>query len=125
MKQNKSSVYTTAPKDGYNPAISPLAENAIFLQDIASKANQLKNLNPKAKLLLDEYQAANVTGFEVATLRKRRWQGLAPRFLKIGSKIRYDYFELETFLDSCVRKSTTDQGIETTAHTLINGGRNA
>lgn len=60
--------------------------------------------------LLNETQASEVTGFAVKTLRKRRWQGKAPRFLKVGSKVFYDPEELQNFLESCVRNSTSDLG---------------
>jgi hypothetical protein len=83
---------------------------AEVLAALIHKAAAIKASSPNAKMLLDEYQASIVTGFEVPTLRKRRWQGLPPQFLKIGSKVRYDYFELERFIHSCVRSSTTDSG---------------
>jgi hypothetical protein len=50
------------------------------------------------KILLNETQASTVTGFAVKTLRKRRWQGLAPRFLKVGSKVYYDQNDLNAYL---------------------------
>lgn len=62
------------------------------------------------KKLLNEIQASEITGFAVRTLRKRRWEGKAPRFLKVGSKVFYDPNELENFLKSCVRNSTSDLG---------------
>lgn len=62
------------------------------------------------KTLLNEHSASEVTGFKVATLRKRRWQGLPPRFLKVGSKVFYDRDELQGFLEDCVRSSTSDNG---------------
>ena len=61
-----------------------------------------------SKTLLNESQASEAIGFKVATLRKRRWQGLPPRFLKVGSKIFYDQNDLNNFLESCVRVSTTE-----------------
>jgi predicted DNA-binding transcriptional regulator AlpA len=59
--------------------------------------------------LLNEHQASQVTGFKVSTLRKRRWQGLAPRFLKVGSKVFYDSNEIQEYLKSCVRESTSQK----------------
>jgi hypothetical protein len=59
------------------------------------------------KVLLNEYQASEATGFKVATLRKRRWQGLPPQFLKVGSKVYYDSNVLQDFLTSCIRESTS------------------
>lgn len=61
------------------------------------------------KILLNEQQASEATGFKVATLRKRRWQGLPPRFLKVGSKVFYDANEIQQYLNSCVRESTSQK----------------
>ncbi|MES2252455.1 MAG: DNA-binding protein [Pseudomonadota bacterium] len=62
------------------------------------------------KTLLNETKASEVVGFTTATLRKRRWQGLPPRFLKVGSKVYYDHDDLQEFLEGCRRTSTSDQG---------------
>ena len=51
------------------------------------------------KTLLNENKASEVVGFTTATLRKRRWQGLPPRFLKVGSKVYYDRDDLQDFLE--------------------------
>ncbi len=59
------------------------------------------------KILLTEHTASEITGFKVATLRKRRWQGLPPKFLKVGSKVFYKKDALEAFLESCEQTSTT------------------
>lgn len=63
-------------------------------------------------ILLNENKASAVTGFKVTTLRKRRWQGLPPRFLKVGSKVFYDANELQLFLQGCVRESTSQKDVE-------------
>ena len=48
---------------------------------------------PKTELssepLLNEFQVAEMLGFSVATLRRRRWAGKPPAFVKIGSAVRY------------------------------------
>ena len=62
-----------------------------------------------ARLLLNEKQASQVIGLKVCTLNKRRQLGLPPRFLKVGRKVLYDNSDLETFLDRCVRESTSKQ----------------
>ena len=59
------------------------------------------------KVLMNETKASEIVGFTTATLRKRRWQGLPPRFLKVGSKVYYDLDDLQNFLESCVRTSTS------------------
>lgn len=64
---------------------------------------------PNAKILLTEHQASKLMGFKVSTLRKRRCKGKAPRFLKIGSNVRYDANDIQQYLDSCVRESTSQR----------------
>lgn len=66
----------------------------------------------KDRVLLNEHSASEIIGFKVATLRKRRWQGLPPRFLKVGSKVFYDNDDLQAFLEDCVRLSTSDKGTD-------------
>lgn len=63
------------------------------------------------RTLLNETQASQVIGFKVSTLRKRRWQGLPPKFLKVGSKVFYDANDIQDYLNSCVRESTPQKDI--------------
>ena len=67
-------------------------------------------MTPLPKVLLTEHQASEALRLKVATLRKRRWQGLAPRFHKVGSKVFYDQNDLQDYLTSCIRQSTSDTG---------------
>lgn len=64
----------------------------------------------QSKILLTESQASEVMGFKVATLRKRRWQGVPPRFLKVGRKVFYDSHDIQDYLTSCIRESTSQKG---------------
>ncbi len=61
-------------------------------------------------LLLNEHQAAETLGLKVATLRRWRWAGKPPYFLKIGSAVRYDPSELSTYIEAARRTSTSDTG---------------
>jgi hypothetical protein len=61
-------------------------------------------------ILFNEQTASEMIGLKVATLRKRRWQGLPPKFLKVGSKVFYKQEDLQKFLDNCERLSTSDKG---------------
>ena len=63
-----------------------------------------------ATRLLNEHEAAEALGLKVATLRRWRWAGKPPRFLKIGSAVRYDPAELASFIEAARRTSTTDTG---------------
>ena len=60
--------------------------------------------------LLNEHEAAQALGLKVATLRRWRWAGKPPRFLKIGAAVRYDPVELAALIEGARRTSTTDTG---------------
>ena len=60
--------------------------------------------------LLNEHEAAYALGLKVATLRRWRWAGKPPRFLKIGAAVRYDPEELADFIEAGRRTSTSDTG---------------
>jgi predicted site-specific integrase-resolvase len=45
--------------------------------------------------LLTERQAADLLNVKVATLRRWRWAGKGPAFLKVGGAVRYDPAELD------------------------------
>ncbi len=60
--------------------------------------------------LLKEQQAAEVLNVEVSTLRRWRWAGTGPRFLKVGYAVRYDPQDLKDYLAGRVRTSTSDPG---------------
>ena len=60
--------------------------------------------------LLDEYQAAEILGLKVSTLRRWRWAARGPPFVKLGSAVRYDPQVLTEFVDAGRRNSTSDRG---------------
>ena len=60
--------------------------------------------------LLHEAEAAKILSVKVSTLRRWRWAGEGPRFLKIGAAVRYDPQELKDDLAGRVRSSTSDPG---------------
>ena len=64
--------------------------------------------------LLREQQAAELLNIEVATLRRWRWAGKPPRFLKIGGAVRYDPSDLDAFIEAGRRTSTSATGPEAT-----------
>ncbi len=59
--------------------------------------------------LLDETRAARILG-RVKTLRRCRWAGKGPAFRKIGRAVRYAIGDLEAFISSALRTSTSDTG---------------
>ncbi len=62
--------------------------------------------------LIDEREAAARLGLKVATLRRWRWAGKPPRFLKIGAAVRYHPAEIAAFIGAARRTSTSDPGQE-------------
>jgi len=45
-----------------------------------------------------------------ATLRKWRWEGKGPRFIKVGRKVAYRESDVAAFIDAQTRRSTSDNG---------------
>jgi hypothetical protein len=64
----------------------------------------------QATRLLKEHPTAEILGVEVSTLRRWRWSGDGPPFVKIGYAVRYDPRELAAFIKAGRRRSTSDSG---------------
>lgn len=62
--------------------------------------------------LVNEHEAARLLGLSVKTLRRWRWAGKGPNFVKIGSAVRYEPSELTAVIAAGRRKSTSDPGPE-------------
>ena len=60
--------------------------------------------------LLKEGETARLLAVEVATLRRWRWGGKGPPFIKIGAAVRYDPADLSAFIEAGRRHSTSDTG---------------
>ncbi len=60
--------------------------------------------------LLNEYEASARLNLAVSTLRKWRWAGRGPRFVKLGAAVRYERTELELYIEASRRRSTSDTG---------------
>ena len=60
--------------------------------------------------LLTESQVAEFLNLQVATLRRWRWAGQGPKFIKVGAAVRYDPQQLKDYLAQQVRSSTSDPG---------------
>ena len=44
------------------------------------------------------------------TLRKWRWEGKGPRYVKVGRKVAYRPADVEAFVQANLRASTSDMG---------------
>lgn len=61
--------------------------------------------------LLTTRQTAAYLGVSEAFLERDRWAGARIPFIRVGSRaVRYRLSDLETYLASRVRRSTSDQG---------------
>ena len=60
--------------------------------------------------LLTEREAARRLALSVKTLRRWRWSGDGPSFIKIGRAVRYDPLELSAYIERGIRRSTSDPG---------------
>lgn len=55
-------------------------------------------------------ELASYWGVSINTLRKWRWEGKGPRFVKLGRKVVYRRLDVEAFADAGLRCSTSDTG---------------
>lgn len=62
----------------------------------------------RAASLIKEDPAARILGVEVATLRRWRWSGGGPAFIKLGNAVRYDPRDLAAFIEAGRRRSTSE-----------------
>ena len=60
--------------------------------------------------LLTESEASLRLGLSVRTLQKWRLHGNGPRFLKLGHAVRYDPADLDEYISTARRTSTSDPG---------------
>lgn len=62
--------------------------------------------------LLNTKQASEILGVSMAFLERDRWAGARIPFIKLGSRaVRYRIEDIENYLESMVRVSTSDQGV--------------
>lgn len=60
--------------------------------------------------LIKPEDAASRLCLSSATLRKWRWEGKGPRFIKVGRKVAYRESDVTAFIDAQTRRSTSDNG---------------
>ena len=61
--------------------------------------------------LLNTSEAAKYLGISKAFLERDRWAGAKVQFIKIGARaVRYRIQDLDTYIQSRIRQSTTDKG---------------
>ncbi len=67
-----------------------------------------KNTPDTSPQLLNETEVANRLGLSVKTLRRWRWAGRPPAFVKIGNAVRYDPKVIAALIEAGRRTSTSD-----------------
>ena len=78
------------------------------MQEGESIANNAANRPTQGHLT--EIDVAQILNLKVSTLRRWRWAGKGPRFLKFGGAVRYDPVDLQDFIEASRRNSTSDTG---------------
>jgi predicted DNA-binding transcriptional regulator AlpA len=58
--------------------------------------------------LLTEIEVAKQLCLTTHTLRKWRWLGKGPNFIKIGSSVRYEQEKITSFIEDNIKKSTSE-----------------
>lgn len=61
-------------------------------------------------LLITSIKAAELLCISEKTLRKWRWEGKGPKFVKIGSRVTYRVHDLQEWIKDQIRTSTSDDG---------------
>ncbi|MGH7089447.1 MAG: helix-turn-helix transcriptional regulator [Stellaceae bacterium] len=56
-------------------------------------------------------EAARFVGLSIRTLEKHRIYGTGPRYSKLGGRVVYRLEDLQAWVDSAVKASTSDRGI--------------
>ncbi len=60
--------------------------------------------------LIKSPDAATLLCISPITLRKWRWEGKGPKFIKVGRKVAYRKSDIDEFIEAQVRRSTSDTG---------------
>jgi len=58
-------------------------------------------------------EAARFVGLSIRTLEKHRIYGTGPRYSKLGGRVVYRLEDLQAWVDSAVKASTSDPGVGT------------
>lgn len=89
---------------------------ATYIPTLVSLVKTSSNVNQqKRKIMtlqvLNTKEAAQYLNMSTAFLERDRWAGARIPFVKVGSRaVRYLLTDLNSYLESQVRKSTSDQG---------------
>lgn len=62
--------------------------------------------------LVNEHELSGLIKISTSTLRKWRWEGKGPKFIKMGRRVVYRMSDVEEFIDDCTTRSTSAMGIQ-------------
>ena len=63
------------------------------------------------KKLITPTEVSELLSISPLTLRKWRWEGKGPQFIKAGSKVLYRIADIENWVNTQTRSSTSDTGV--------------
>jgi hypothetical protein len=98
--------HSTWPKDG--GATQPIPQQPQALTERLSRP-PTKHTEKILSRRLHRKQAAGYIGTSLSWLDKSRLRGDGPAFLQVGGRVIYDVQDLDEFLASCRRQSTSEQ----------------
>ena len=79
------------------------------LEDLTWGVPTIRGLN-EITTTVSPADAATRIGVTPGTLANMRWSGRGPRFIKVGSRVRYRLADIAQYLDAQTRTSTSDRG---------------
>ena len=59
-------------------------------------------MNQEERTMLTDHEVAESYGLTVYCVRRWRYEGRGPKFLRLGGAIRYRAKDVQEFMDSCV-----------------------
>jgi predicted DNA-binding transcriptional regulator AlpA len=71
-----------------------------FWQVSYAREDRMATLNSAPEKLLNEHDVARITGLSVSSVRRWRLLRLGPRYIKIGSAVRYKPEDIATWLET-------------------------
>ena len=61
-----------------------------------------------SEILFDTKRLAEITDCSEPSLVRMRCQGIGPKFIKIGRSVKYRWSDVENWLATCERQSTSE-----------------
>src|SRR5262245_36457531 len=94
------------------PTLSPQDkhEHGARVTSQVPNSTEIENEPQRLRRKLNTHAAAAYSGLARSTLEKLRVLGGGPRYMKIGRRVLYDVADLEQWLASHRRRSTSDTG---------------